>query len=68
MTRIEELNKLPERLQREVLNYAEYLLTKYYAAQKTQGEKKWADVRGRGRFSGETASETVIRMRGEERW
>jgi hypothetical protein len=68
MTRIEELNKLPEQLKREVLDYAEYLLGKYHADQKTQGEKKWADVRGRGRFSGETAGETVIRMRGEERW
>ena len=39
MTRIEELNELPEHLNREVVDYAEYLLEKYHI-DKQSGNKK----------------------------
>jgi hypothetical protein len=68
MTRIEELNQLPEPLKREVLDYAEYLLTKYGMKKQEKEREKWTDVSLRGRSVGETASETVTRMRKEERW
>ncbi len=67
MNRIEELNNLPENIKREVLDFAEYLLLKYDSKNK-KTEIKWADVRGRGRSMGETAGETVIRIRGDEKW
>ncbi len=68
MKNIEELQQLPEPLKREVLDYAEYLLMKYHSGEKGNGKKKWADMTRRGPSKGETGSETVIRMRGEERW
>lgn len=68
MTRIEELNDLPESLKREILDYAEYLLLKYRMRTKDSAGGGWADVRDRGRSLGQTASETVMRMREEHRW
>lgn len=68
MKTIKELEKLPEPLKREVLDYAEYLSRKYNIDVKKQGKKKWADVSKRGSSKGETGSETVNRMRGEDRW
>jgi hypothetical protein len=68
MKNIEELQQLPEPLKREVLDYAEYLLKKYNVHGKVSDAKKWADVGSRGSSKGETGSETVIRLRSEERW
>ncbi len=68
MIKIEELQKLPEPLQREVMDYAEYLLQKYHADNREYVRRNWADVKKRGRSSGETASETVLRIREEEIW
>ena len=64
MKTIKDLEKLPEPLKREVLDYAEYLTKKYNVDVKQQVKKKWADVRKRGSSIGETGSDTVNRMRG----
>jgi len=67
MLSIVELENLPEEIKKEVLLYAEYLLEKNRIAGRQRIEKKWADVTERGSSMGETASDTVVRLRKEER-
>ncbi|MFW5709881.1 MAG: DUF2281 domain-containing protein [Bacteroidota bacterium] len=67
MKTIKDLEKIPEPLKREVLDYAEYLSKKYNVDVKQQCKKRWADVSKRGSSQGETGSETINRMRGEDR-
>lgn len=67
MISIVELKNLPDEIKKEVLRYAEYLLEKNRITSTRRIEKKWADVTGRGSALGETASDTVIRLRREER-
>lgn len=68
MNSIDELNKLPEPVKKELLEYADILMAQYEKKAGKPSGKKWADVSGRGASKGETASDTVIRLRGEERW
>lgn len=68
MNSIEELKSLPEPVKKELLEYADYLLAKYESKKKKSTENKWADVSSRGSSRGETASETVTKLRREERW
>ena len=68
MNSIDELKSLPEPVKKELLEYADYLLTKYESKVKKTTGRKWADVSSRGSSRGETASETVIKLRREERW
>jgi len=64
---MEELKNLPKALQKEVLNYAEYLLSRHRLLRQKDREHKWSDITGRGRSTKTTAGDTVVKMRGEER-
>ena len=66
MMTLNDLAKLPEDIKREVLQYAEYLAEKS-RIDRTDERAQWADVSGRGASIGESAAETVARMRREER-
>jgi len=68
MNRIDELNKLPEPVKKELLEYADILMARYESRLKGKSGRKWADVSKRGISRGESASDTVIRLRGEEKW
>ena len=68
MNSLDELKNLPEPVKKELLEYADYLLAKYESKVKKPTGNKWADVSSRGCSSGETASETVLKLRREERW
>ncbi len=68
MITIEKLNELPEKIKNEVLDYAEYLVSKYKTEVKKDSFIKWTDVSTRGSFTGESATETVLRNRENERW
>lgn len=68
MITLEEIKKLPEPIQKEILDYAEYLVVKHKIKSSNQKESNWVDVSSRGRSSHEMASDTVVRMREEERW
>jgi len=65
MISIADLENLPEEIKKEVLRYVEYLLDKNRITGTRR--KKWTDVTGRGATMGETASDTVVRLRREER-
>lgn len=67
MISIKELENLPDEIQKEVLQYAEHLVEKRRIVGRKGKAKKWTDVRGRGATKGESASDTVIRLRREER-
>ncbi len=67
MISIKQLANLPEEIQKEVLQYAEYLLEKKQGVHRKDTSKKWTEVRGRGSPNGESATDTVIRLRREER-
>ena len=67
MNSIDELKKLPEPVKKELLEYADILLARYEHKMTKSSGKKWADVSSRGISKGESASDTVIRLRGEER-
>ncbi len=68
MNSIDELKKLPEPVKKELLEYADILMERYEKKSGKASGKKWADVSCRGVSKGESASDTVIRLRGEERW
>ena len=63
---IEDLRQLPEPLLRYVLEYAEQLAARQDPAQQ-QERVKWPTVVPI-KIKGEPLSQTVIRMREEERW
>jgi hypothetical protein len=65
---IDKLNELPDKIRKEILNYADYLISKYNASEKNALGKKWAVVRSRGISKGESSSRTVIRNREEDKW
>ena len=62
-----DLEALPEEVQREVLDYAEFLLQKRKKKDETQEDRKWLSSVKRGPSKGTTASATVEAMREEER-
>lgn len=68
MNSIDDLKNLPEPVKKELLEYADYLLAKYESKKMKISGKKWADVSTRGSSTGETAGETVIKLRREEKW
>lgn len=61
-------DQLPEPIRTEAVDYIEHLLEKHvnepFAKKRIS---KWADVWRRAKIEGESMSETVIRMREEER-
>jgi hypothetical protein len=67
MITMAELEKLPESVKREILDYAEYLAGKY-RGRKRASAGKWIPHIDRANAGGGTASGTVIKMREEERW
>lgn len=68
MITLEEIKNLPDPIKNQILDYAENLVEKYKARQKTQKTKTWVDVSARGRSIGESASETIVKLREEEKW
>lgn len=68
MITIDEIKDLPDSIKNEILDYAEYLAKKYDVKQNRQQNKKWTDVSARGVSKNETASETLVKMREEEKW
>jgi hypothetical protein len=68
MNSIDDLKNLPEPVKKELLEYADYLLARYESKGKKVPGRKWVDVSTRGTSRGETASETVLKLRREERW
>lgn len=65
MSNIIKVEELPEHIKKEVLHYAEYLLNKYNREKK---ERAWLKNLRRGNSKGEMASETIVKMRSEEKW
>ena len=68
MITIEEIKKLPEPIKKEVLDYAEYLITEHRIGNSKSRSSRWVDVSSRGRSKNQTTPETVIKLREEERW
>ena len=68
MITVKDIESLPDNIKTEVLDYAEYLLTKYGPYGQKINRTHWANVASRGRSINESASETVRRLREEERW
>lgn len=61
-----DIDKLPEPIKKEVLDFADFLLTRY--SEKRLNNRTWLKDIKRGVSTGESASETVQRIRGEEKW
>ncbi len=68
MITMKKLNELPGKIKNDVLDYAEYLVSKYKAGEKKDGPIKWADVSTRLSSVGESATDTILRNRENERW
>lgn len=62
-----DINTLPDEIKEEVLKYAEYLI-KNYKMKRKSGRKNWLKKIERGYSQGESASETVEKIRREEEW
>jgi hypothetical protein len=71
MITIDKLNELPEKIKNDILNYAEFIMSKYDNLKdknNIDSKKKWADVTSRGYSIKESASSTVLLNREEEKW
>ncbi|HPI23484.1 MAG TPA: DUF2281 domain-containing protein [Spirochaetota bacterium] len=67
MIKLEDIQRMPDEIKKEILDYAEYLIAKYQSERDGE-EIRWVDVRSRGRSIGEMASDTVVKLRNEARW
>lgn len=61
-----KIDELPDQIKREVFNYAEYLMKKNKKSAKIK--KRWIKKINRGSSVGEMASETIEKMRKENKW
>jgi hypothetical protein len=68
MITLEDMKSLLGSIKNKVLANAEYLLKKFGNKKYKGTGAKWADVASRGRSINETAAETVLFLREEERW
>lgn len=68
MITIDEIKDLPDSIKNEILEYVEYLIKKYNARRNNKQNGKWADVSSRGYSTGESSSETLDKLRREEKW
>lgn len=66
MNVINEIDKLPQHIQQEVFDYVEFLINKYQSDPKLSDP--WIKNIRRGKSIGESASETVVKMRNEAKW
>lgn len=62
-----KIEELPDEIKKEVFDYAEYLLEKY-KQKKRGGNNRWLKTVDRGTSKDEMASETIEKMRKEEKW
>ena len=71
MTTINEIEKLPQNLKQEILNFAEYLMQKHSEKNpKNQQSKKEVFERkiDKIKISGMSMSDTIRQLRDEEKW